>query len=391
MRLLVIDDDEGMRRSLARVLTGAGYECATAGSTAEARGVLGTDAVDLLICDVRMPDESGLDLIATLHHEPESPPVLMISGEDDPLVAEVAIEHGAYGYLVKPFDNRELLINVSNALHRRRLEERERNHRANLELAVTERSRELAETVARLERSRHELHRSRQETIHRLSRAVELRDAETGGHIERIGENSALLAERLGIEPPTVSLLRAASPMHDVGKIGIPDEILLKPGRLTPGERTTMEQHATIGWRILSGSDSDLLNLAASIALTHHERFDGSGYPRGLQGDGIPIEGRLVAVADVFDALTHDRVYRPAYSLDEAVEIMRLGRGTHFDPQVLDVLLDSVEDYTDRPVPSQLPRIGDGQPRTEAARSAPVMGGDRSNGTPWGPQAATSI
>jgi putative two-component system response regulator len=388
MRLLVIDDDEGMRRSLARVLNGSGYECATAASTAEARGVLTTSAVDLLVCDVRMPGESGLDLIASLHRE-DGPPVLMISGEDDPLVAEVAIEHGAYGYMVKPFDNRELLINVSNALHRRRLEQRERSHRANLEAAVAERSRELADTVARLERSRHELHRSRQETIHRLSRAVELRDAETGGHIERIGENTALLGARLGLDRDTVNLLRAASPMHDVGKIGIPDEILLKPGKLTAAEREVMERHATIGWQILSGSDSDLLNLAASIAFTHHERFDGSGYPHGTRGDQIPIEGRLVAVADVFDALTHDRVYRPAYGLEEAVEIMRLGRGSHFDPDVLDVLLRSVEDFTDRPSLTELPRIGDGQRQTEPARSGPMMGGNRSSAE-WAARAATS-
>lgn len=345
-RLLIVDDDEQLRVSIGRILAGAGYECRMAASTAEARGLLQETAPDLLICDVRLPGESGLDLIASLHPGGDGPPVLMISGEDDPLVAEVAIEHGAYGYLVKPFDQRELLINVSNALHRRRLEERDRHHRASLQVAVEERSRELADVVDRLERSRHELWRSRQETIHRLSRALELRDAETGGHVERIAEGSALLAGKLGLGRRRVELIRAASPMHDVGKIGIPDEILLKPGRLDPSERNSMERHALIGFRILSGSDSDLLDLAAQIALTHHERFDGSGYPCGLRGEEILFEGRLVAVADVFDALTHDRVYRPAYALDEALEIMHTGRGTQFDPDILDALLGSVGDFT---------------------------------------------
>lgn len=173
-------------------------------------------------------------------------------------------------------------------------------------------------------------------------RAVELRDDDTGGHIERIGDLSAQLARDVGLPDEDVALLRLAAPMHDVGKIGIADAILRKPGRLTPEERTAMERHAELGHRLLTGSGSALLELGATIAWTHHERFDGGGYPRGLSGDAIPLTGRVVAVADVFDALTSDRVYRPAWPVDRALETMRAEAGRHFDPDVLAALLDRV-------------------------------------------------
>ena len=188
-----------------------------------------------------------------------------------------------------------------------------------------------------------ELRRSRLETIRRLARAVEMRDHETGGHIDRIGAYAAVIARRLEIESERVDLLQIAAPMHDVGKIGISDSVLLKPGRLTNEERAQMERHAEIGHRILAGSGSLMLELAATIALSHHEWMDGSGYPGGLSGGQIPIEGRIVAVADVFDALTSDRVYRPAFSVEEAVEMMRAERGTHFDPEVLDAMLAELD------------------------------------------------
>jgi PAS domain S-box-containing protein len=182
-------------------------------------------------------------------------------------------------------------------------------------------------------------------TITRLARAVEARDPDTGGHIERIGELAAMLAERLGLDAEKVEMIRVSSPMHDVGKIGIPDKVLLKPGKLTSEERAAMEQHTRIGHDILTGSHSEMLDMAASIALSHHERIDGSGYPQGLSGDEIPLEGRIVAVADVCDALTSDRVYRKAFDFETAVEMMREGRGTQFDSRVLDVLLDDLGSF----------------------------------------------
>jgi PAS domain S-box-containing protein len=182
-------------------------------------------------------------------------------------------------------------------------------------------------------------------TITRLALAIEARDPDTGGHIERIGELATMLAKRLGLDAERIEMIRLSSPMHDVGKIGISDQVLLKPGKLAPKEREAMERHARIGHDILAGSHVEMLDMAARIALTHHEKVDGSGYPNGLKGDEIPLEGRIVAVADVFDALTSDRVYRKAFDFEQAIEMMREGRGTHFDPRLLDVLLADLESF----------------------------------------------
>jgi putative two-component system response regulator len=188
------------------------------------------------------------------------------------------------------------------------------------------------------------LRRAREETIQRLARAVEVRSAETGGHIERMGRFCELIARRLGLPAEQVELIRMASPMHDVGKIAVPDSVLLKPGPLNAAERAVMETHAEVGRELLSGSGEELPELAATITWTHHERFDGTGYPRGLSGDEIPLEGRIAAVGDVFDALTHDRVYRPAMTLEQAVDLMEGAGGAHFDPEVLDCFLEAMDD-----------------------------------------------
>jgi PAS domain S-box-containing protein len=187
------------------------------------------------------------------------------------------------------------------------------------------------------------LRRAREETIQRLARAVEVRSAETGGHIERMGRFCELIARRLGLDAEQVELIRVAAPMHDVGKIAVPDSVLLKPGPLNSAERAVMETHAQIGHELLAGSGEELPELAATITWTHHERFDGTGYPRGLEGQGIPLEGRIAAVGDVFDALTHDRVYRPAMAVEEAVDLMRRASGAHFDPEVLDCFLEAMD------------------------------------------------
>jgi len=188
------------------------------------------------------------------------------------------------------------------------------------------------------------LRASRQETVERLAKALEMHDGETGRHVNRMASIAAFLGEQVGLDRDRVLLLRTAAPMHDVGKVATPDGVLRKPGALTSDEREVMELHTTVGYEILADSDSELLQLAATIALTHHERWDGAGYPRGLAGDQIPIEGRITAVADVFDALLSDRCYRSALTVDDAVEVMRDGRGTHFDPQVVDALLDNLEE-----------------------------------------------
>lgn len=200
------------------------------------------------------------------------------------------------------------------------------------------------ELAAAQELAIEELRASRQETVERLAKAIEMHDAETGRHVNRMASIAAFLGSQLGFDHDRVLLLRAAAPMHDVGKIATPDDILQKPGPLTPPEREEMQRHTTVGHQILADSDSELLNLAARIALTHHERWDGGGYPAGLAGEEIPIEGRITAAADVFDALLSDRCYRSALSVEDAVEIMEEGRGSHFDPQVVDALLDHLEE-----------------------------------------------
>jgi methanogenic corrinoid protein MtbC1 len=194
-----------------------------------------------------------------------------------------------------------------------------------------------------LKRALTELEIAQAETVRRLSMAVEFRDEDTGAHIERIGRFSTLLAEQIGMDPEFCERISHAAPLHDVGKVAIPDSILLKPGPLTPQERAIVETHAEEGYRLVRGSSSAILEMAATIALSHQEKWDGTGYPRGLAGEAIPIEGRIVAIADVFDALTSDRVYRKAFPVEEAVKILREQRGRHFDPVLLDAFMEVLE------------------------------------------------
>jgi len=199
---------------------------------------------------------------------------------------------------------------------------------------------EIENRSSELKRALSELEIAQAETVRRLSMAVEFRDEDTGAHIERIGRFSRLLAEQFDMKEEFCARLSHAAPLHDVGKVAIPDAILLKPGPLTPEERAIVETHAEEGYRLLRGSSSSILDLAATIALSHHEKWDGSGYPRGAGGEAIPIEGRIVAIADVFDALTSDRVYRKAFAVEEAVQMMLGQRGRHFDPRLLDAFME---------------------------------------------------
>lgn len=342
-RILVVDDEEPIRRVLSRILERNGYECFPAEDAETARARLAEEPFDLLLTDMDLPGESGLDLlnlVATRHPDMAT---VMVTGFDDTNLANSALDLGAYGYIIKPFEPSEIIINVSNALRRRTLEIEARSHQRRLESMVKERTAELWKAVASLERTEQELRRSREETIQRLSIAAEFRDDETARHVQRMGRYCALIAKNLDVDSERCELLRVASQMHDVGKIGIPDNILLKPGALTPEERGLMQRHPEIGFRILSGSKSDLLELAAVIALSHHEKVDGTGYPKGLVGDEIPLEGRIAAVADVFDALTSDRVYKKAFPLGKALDVMRSGSGSHFDPELLSIFLDNMD------------------------------------------------
>jgi len=334
-RILVVDDEAQIRSLVRRLLERAGYECRTAEDPADAERVLAEETFELLLADLQMPGGSGLDLMARVRTAYPDTAAIMITGVDDPQLAEAALSLGAYGYVVKPFSPTELAIQVMNALRRRKLEIAQRHERERLEQMVAARTSELRRAVE-------DLKRSEEETARRLAAAVEARDHETAAHIERVGEFSKLVAQRLGLPEDDCELIGRASKLHDVGKIGVADGILLKPGPLTDGERRVMEKHATIGHDMLAGSKLELLELAATIAWTHHERVDGTGYPRMLRGGEIPLAGRIVAVVDVYDALTGDRPYRGAVPHDQAITLLQAGRGTQFDPAVLDAFVEAL-------------------------------------------------
>jgi len=343
-KILIVDDEIYIREILSRWLSKDGYDCLTASNGEEALLTLAHSPVSLMISDIMMPGISGLELLATAKKKYQDLAVIMATAVDDRQVGTHALEIGAYGYVIKPLDRNEVLLNVANGLHLRGLEMGNRRHREELEQLVEERTRKLQETIRKLLETEKELSISREETIQRLAMAAEFRDDETALHTVRMGSFCQILAIRAGLPPADCELIRSASPLHDVGKIGTPDNILLKPGKLTAEEFVIIKKHAEIGHRLLSNSSSTMLETGAIIAWTHHEKFNGSGYPRGLAGESIPIEGRIAAVCDVFDALTSDRVYKKAYPVDKAVEIMMEGRGNHFDPVLLDLFMNSMDE-----------------------------------------------
>ncbi|HWW89547.1 MAG TPA: HD domain-containing phosphohydrolase [Solirubrobacteraceae bacterium] len=337
--LLIVDDNEPLRRWAERVMREGGYTCDSAGGAAAARECLEHGAYSLVLLDVNMPGESGMELLARTRSSHPGTGVLMITGHDDPKLAMTAIEHGAYGYMVKPLRSGELLISVANALHRRRRELTSQRRMQSLEDAVDDRSRKLEAALEDLRLSESKVSVAQAETILRLARIVEFRDDATGQHVQRMSSYCEILARQLGLPEHHCELLRLSSQLHDVGKVAIHDSILCKPGRLTAPEQEVMETHAEIGYEMLAGSASEVVQMGALIARTHHERWDGNGYPRGLAGEEIPRDGRIAAVADVFDALTSDRVYRPAFPVRLAIDKMQAERASHFDPEVLDAFM----------------------------------------------------
>ncbi len=288
---------------------------------------------DLLIVDYMMPPPDGLEFIRSFRGIPANAdiPILMITADHEKETRYAALEAGANDFLTKPIDNSEFRARLRNMLSLRRSQK-----------ALADRAAWLAEKVA--EATSEILDRER-EMITRLSRAAEFRDPETGAHIMRMAHYSRLIAEQIGLSQEQQDLILAAAPMHDVGKIAIPDHILLKPGRLDETELEIMKTHAEKGYEILRGSKSKMLDLAALIAWTHHEKIDGSGYPRGLKGEDIPIQGRIVAVADVFDALTSERPYKQAWEIERAIQWLREGEGQHFDPVCVEAFLARRDDF----------------------------------------------
>lgn len=349
-KVLIVDDQPVNVRLLEKILAGAGFEHVIGVTDSrEAVDRVVAEKPDILLLDLQMPYVDGFDVIRALGEMPEAThmPILVLTADATAASKRLALSTGANDFLIKPFDSVEVVLRIQNLLHVRWLQSELRGQNDRLEVQVRERTADLWESVRRLERAEDDVQRSQAETVQRLSIAAEFRDDETARHIERMSRYCALLHDLTGEASAPGTPLRIASQMHDIGKIGTPDNILLKPGKLTPSERAVMERHARDGWSILEGSDSELLQLAATIALTHHERVDGTGYPNGLRGDEIPLAGRIAAIADVFDALSTDRVYRAALPLPEVWSIMRAGRGRHFDADLLDVFFDAMDEVMD--------------------------------------------
>ncbi len=327
-RILVIDDEESNVKTLARVLRAAGYQrVSTTTDPTEFLSLYRQQHPDLILLDLHMPKRDGLQILEDLRSisGPQTYlPVLVITADTGSEIRRRTLLAGAKDYVTKPFESDELLLRIANLLETRRLHRDILTQNQMLERRVRERTAELEGAYL--------------DTLERLAIAAEFRDDETGRHTERVGETAALLGSALGMNDDEVFLIRRAAPLHDVGKIGIPDAILRNPEALTPDEWDIMRKHTTIGGRILSGGRSRVVQLAEEIAVSHHEHWDGEGYPRGLSGEDIPLPGRLVMVADVFDALTSDRVYRKAWPAEQVLAYIHQYSGQRFDPAITALL-----------------------------------------------------
>jgi putative two-component system response regulator len=353
LRILAVDDEEANLLLLRRILERDGYtRVETTAEPAKVPRLFVESRPDLVLLDLHMPEMDGFELmerLAPVSGDGSGVPFLVLTADATEATKRRALSLGARDFLTKPLDRIELLLRVRNLLQVQQLQARLHEHNANLEDEVAERTQDLE--------------RARLEILDRLALAAEYRDDDTQEHARRIGRVSALLAPRLGCPDREVELIRRAAPLHDVGKIGIPDMILLKPGPLDNDEFARIKTHTTIGAELLSGSRSALLRLAERIALTHHERWDGEGYPHGLAGEEIPLAGRIVAVADVFDALTHARPYKEAWPVERAVAEILAQAGLQFDRRVVDAfsrldhstLLDRL-DESEPQAEGQIPR-----------------------------------
>ena len=331
-RILIVDDQPANVLLLERILRNGGYSnLRSLTDSRQALEVFLEFQPDLVLLDLAMPHLDGYAVIQSLHaHVPESSflPILILTADVSRGAKERAFSLGANDFITKPFENTEVLLRVLNLLETRTLHLRIQGQNSQLEAKVRERTAEIEEAQL--------------EILQRLAMMAEYRDDATGCHTQRVGRLSAALAGALGLPDGEVELIRLAAPLHDLGKVGVGDDVLLKPGKLAAAEYERMRAHVLIGARILSGSRFPLLQLAETIALTHHERWDGTGYHLGLRAEQIPLASRIVAVADVFDALTHERPYKNAWPPEQAIAEIVRQRGLQFDPQVVDTLQASL-------------------------------------------------
>jgi putative two-component system response regulator len=349
-RILVVDDEPVNIKVIQKYLQQAGYPHVRGISDPTfALAGIAIEQPDVILLDVVMPRVSGLELLSSIRANPATAhlPVIILTASCDRETKLAVLERGATDFLAKPVDPCELGPRVRNALMVKKSHDSLRNYAQTLEAAVRQRTAELEA--------------SRRDVIYCLARAAELRDDDTGHHVLRVGKYAAVIGRAIGLDEPTVEILEQAAQLHDIGKIGIPDAILLKPGKLDPeqyermqkhvglGQKIiepfsqadweTLKHHVEIGQKVLDTSRSPLLRMAGRIALTHHERWNGQGYPLGLAGEDIPLEGRITAVADVFDALSSRRPYKKPFPIDKCFEIIEADRGEHFDPAIVDAFL----------------------------------------------------
>jgi len=329
--ILVVDDKPENIELLEAYLTPQNYKIVAAASGLEALEKLSDNPIDLILLDVMMPGMDGFQVIRRIRQDftHRLLPIVLVTSLRETEDRVKGIEAGCDDFISKPVDKMELLARVRSLLKIKAYNDLVNNYQKDLESDVMKRTGELKQALEKIKTAS-------LDTIYRLSMAAEFRDDDTGAHIKRVSLYCAAVARRMGLTESDIENILYAAPMHDLGKIGIPDLILLKPARLNPQECEAMKQHTVIGAKILKGSDAEFIRLGETIALCHHEKWDGSGYPKGLKGNEIPIAGRITAIADVFDALTSRRPYKEAFSVEKSLDLIRDGRGIYFDPDAVD-------------------------------------------------------
>jgi putative two-component system response regulator len=373
-KILILDDDKINLHLLKSILNELEYQVFEAESSKSALDIIAKEKIDLIITDLMMPEIDGYEFTQIVKENPlySSIPIIMLTSMGDRKDKITAFKAGVDDFLNKPVDKTELTLRVKGFLKVKKYNDVLNKEKEDLQKVLSEKESVLIKTLDNLNEMREDktfliklleeeslkllsayrelketnsiLKKNNLDIIESLATAAEFRDNETGMHIKRMTNYSILIARKIGLSEDQCEVILNTAAMHDLGKIGIPDNILLKPGQLNDDEWKIMKTHPYIGYKILNGIKNDIMNTASIIAYTHHEKWNGEGYPRQLKGKEIPLEGRICAIGDVFDALTSNRVYKPAFPVEKAVNILKEGRGSHFDPELIDIFLNSIDD-----------------------------------------------